>query len=375
MSISSKLSQKLEDVNNFISESKCEIVNNRNIQSGVQLLIFNGSEFVNINVYETGKIHAHGKPSDFLDFVKGWIKLQTDERTMHTQRENSLNANRTSKYKLSTENIEKVRNDIMENFHEFTTIITKNEPAEFYRLEINQDAEKVFVTQFSSGTLLIQNKNNFIFDRVCDLLDSHITQTYEDRTRSFIPDSPSLEVVSQYIDQNPRSENDAVNWLQKKLNKDVLDFLCQKDHQTLKSAAGVYLAIQNSKSILEDYSVIVMPFAKVYEGFIIELAINLGLTDREKIKENLSEVQISKWIGEIKTRIPDNRRYSLISNSLISAWDCRNKTMHSDPEYPLGIISSLIDADKEISMIIRAMEQAHRLFISEQFKLRKTSTI
>ncbi|CAG1023262.1 partial Ribonuclease HIII, partial [Methylococcales bacterium] len=115
--------------------------------------------------------------------------------------------------------------------------------------------------------------------------------------------------------------------------------------------------------------VVVMPFAKVYEGFLIRLAEHLGLADRQVLSRKSNTIEIGAWLDSIRNRLPDVKRYTEIADSLAAGWSCRNKAMHSDFAYPLSTLKSFAEAEQEISTILRAMGRAHHVFVREALAL------
>lgn len=112
-----------------------------------------------------------------------------------------------------------------------------------------------------------------------------------------------------------------------------------------------------------------MPFAKAFEGFVTRLAVHLSLIAEDELKQQLNQVAISSWLAEIRSRLPDPRRYGEICAALDSAWQCRHKALHSDFAHPLSTLETCAEADQEIAIILRAMGRAHRIFIVDGLQL------
>lgn len=176
--------------------------------------------------------------------------------------------------------------------------------------------------------------------------------------------------TAKYIMENPEARNVAARWLYAQIDKQVLDFLYPNDRNTLMAAALVRNAFENSAQILEDYWVIVMPFAKPYEGFLIKLAVHLGLTTEEALSQKSKTIVVGEWLEAIKTRLPDIKRYAEAANAIITGWDCRCKAIHSDPAYDLKTLESFSEADREISIILRAIDRGYRVFVGKDIKLK-----
>jgi len=149
----------------------------------------------------------------------------------------------------------------------------------------------------------------------------------------------------------------------------VLTFLYNNDQRTLLAAAGVRNAFENTSQQLPDYSAVVMPFAKSFEGFMMRLAVHLELTTEDALRRKANEIEIGAWIEIIKARLPDYKPYGEIHAALEAAWQCRNKALHSDFAHPLSILKTFAEADREVATILRAMARAHCVFVEEGLKL------
>jgi ribonuclease HIII len=241
-------------------------------------------------------------------------------------------------------------------------------PAESYRVEIRKGGQRLTITQYTSGTLMIQGLSSSLFEEVCEILDEHLAQSFAARAARFIPGETERAAATPYL-ESPDAENEAARWLFEQIDKKVLDFLYQNDQRTLLAAAGVRNAFQKSSQPLPDYSVVVMPFAKPYEGFLIKLAAHLGLTTEDALSQKANAIEVGPWLETIKARLPDIKRYSEMADTLLAAWGCRHKAIHSDFAYSLSVLKSFAEADREISTILRAIARAHRVFADEGVKL------
>jgi hypothetical protein len=103
-----------------------------------------------------------------------------------------------------------------------------------------------------------------------------------------------------------------------------------------------------------------MPFARVFEGFLIQLAIALKVADAQKLETDPGGARISDYLDEIRRQITSNdKRYNSIHERLDSVWkDIRNKLFHSDLYGPQRY-SSFIIAQNDIYTINNAICQAY----------------
>jgi len=364
------MNSNIEELQEFLSVMAWEVFGENEIEHGRQFIITDGASRCQVNFYSTGSIVVQGKNSTLKDELSEWANLQQSGIKESPRVHSDLQIrNRIAKYLVVPDNIENVRNNVIPGL---PGEVVEREPsgsAELYRYEVRRDQHRVTITQYQSGTLMIQGLSNPIFDEICEALDVHLKQTFSARAARYIPgDEEERGRAESYLDR-AESENEAATWLHKRIEPEVIKFCYQNDQYTLYAAAGVRNAIESMKLDLQDYSVVVMPFAKAYEGFLIRLSIHLGIADEDIVRTKASEIEIAFWIREIKRNIPDLRRYGEICTALQSAWQCRHKAIHSDPEHPYSILPTMVDAEAEISTILRAMRRAHRVFCQEELAL------
>ena len=358
----------------FLQEKGWSIFDNKDIVYGCQITVTDGVSRLPVNLYQTGKIVVQGKPGDFKAALTEWanilqsgVKPQTADVSPIPPRQN-----RIAKYLVIPENTEKIREIIIDLPGEIVQKDTGG-PAEIYRFEVRNDGHRITITQYSSGTLMVQGVSSDKFDAVCEILDKYLTQSFSERASRFVSGDLERTTAITYLER-PEAENDATRWLLEQLEQPVLDFLYENDRRTLFAAAGVRNAFQSSSHALPDYSVVVMPFAKPFEGFVIRLAIYLGLTTEDAVKQKASEIEIGNWIEAIKNRLPDMKRYKEIHSTLETAWQCRHKALHSDFAHPLSTLKSFPEAEHEVATILRAMGRAYRVFVDEKLQLLSASS-
>ncbi|MFQ3611806.1 MAG: hypothetical protein SNJ72_09980, partial [Fimbriimonadales bacterium] len=61
--MSEKLRKNLEALRHFVEERNWDILEEKEIESGHQVKVFDGTDSCSVNLYETGRIVAQGKVS------------------------------------------------------------------------------------------------------------------------------------------------------------------------------------------------------------------------------------------------------------------------------------------------------------------------
>ena len=295
----------LGEFRKFIQQKNWQIISEKDIEFAHQVTVTDGILRLPINFYSTGKILIQGKPCEMKSAITEWANLMQSGITSPVPIAEVFRPNRISKYLVLQENLEKIRQVVLAldgevNEREVTGL------AEVYRIENKIEGNRVTITQFASGTLMVQGLSSTLFDTVCEILDKHLTQSLTERANRFLPGDNERSTVSAYLEQ-PEAENESIKWLLQQLDKEVSGFLYENDNRTLLAAAGVRNAFEKAQEKLPDYSVVVMPFAKPFEGFLMKLAIHLGLTSEDILAQKANEIEVGNWIIQIKDRLPDKK--------------------------------------------------------------------
>jgi hypothetical protein len=246
-----------------------------------------------VNFYHTGTVTAQGKPCDTKTAITEWANLIQSGVIAVSVEPVPVSQNRISKHLVLAENFDKIR----EVIHGLPGEISEKDvtgPADVYRIENRHDGNRVTISQYNSGMLMVQGLSSTLFESVCEVLDRHLTQSLADRASRFLPRESERNTVTAYLEQ-PNSENESTQWLFQNIDKKVLNFLYDNDQRTLLAAAGVRNAFQKSNGGLPDYSVVVMPFAKAFEGFLVKLAIHLELTSEDALATKADESIVGTW--------------------------------------------------------------------------------
>lgn len=362
-----RVSTNLKTLERFLEERSWRIFSQKDIDYGHQVIVTDGSMRLPVNFFDTGKIVVQGKPCEMKTVLTEWANLIQAGLSSEVAIDAPAPQNRVAKYLVIPDNIEKIHQVVL-NLPGEVIEREVGGPAEVYRVEVRHEGQKVTITQYGSGTLMVQGLSSAHFDTVCEALDEHLSQSFVDRATRFIAGETERSTAAAYLEK-PEAENEAARWLLEQINQNVLNFLYDNDQRTLLAAAGVRNAFQSTSQSLPDYSVVVMPFAKSFEGFLMRLAVYLELTTEDVLRQKANEIEIGSWIETIKARLPDVKRYGDIHAALADAWQCRHKALHSDFAYPFSTLKTFVEADREVATILRAMARAHRVFVEEGLKL------
>lgn len=364
------IEKRLATLERFLENNGLAIFDQKEIQHGHTVTVTDGQARVPINFYQTGKILIQGKNGPLQARLTEWKEeAERGGLVAPIAPQPSERLDRQTKFLVLPDKTESIRT-LVQSFPDGDVRFQEARgAAEIYRATVQQAGQRISVTQYGSGTLLVQGRNSELFDIFCEYLDPHLRQSFSERASRYLPEGTRGTAIGAYL-EGERAENEAVQWLHEQVSREALAFLLENDRHTLLSAAGLRNAVHKTNLILPDYSVIVMPFGKVFEGFMIRLAMRLELAGTENVQARADDIKIGSWLAKIREAMPDQRRYGDIYDALAAAWSARNKAVHSDPHHVFNVLKSSQEAEQEISTILRALGRAYRVFVEEGVQLK-----
>jgi len=368
------LDENIEAFRAYVLIQGLQIFGEQKIEHGYQFTVADQSIRIPVNFYTTGTINVQGKSSQLKIQLQEWVSSRRSSAASlpGSSGAQTDTASRNSRYIVAPAKFQTIREEVIDRYQAAVAYRPTTQEAEVYRAEIQRGTERLTVTQFQTGTLFVQGRSSSLFDELCDALDQRLAQSFADRAARFLPEDTAQS--TRTLLDSPTVENDAWSWVQSQLGQSVFNFLWSHDQQTIVSGAGILLAVRDTGRKLAEFSPVVMPFGKTFEGFVTRLAIHLGLAIEDEIRANVRNITIGAWISSINDQLPDPRRYGFVSAHIETAWGSRNKCMHADPQVPMPI-RSLDEAIQEINSILRGMQKAYDVFITQRIVLRPKERI
>jgi hypothetical protein len=271
-----------------IAEVFQRICSGRNYQSqvsaeqhGLRLDVSNLSERTIVNVYNTGKVQVQGKQNALkAEMDKLRSEYEKDPQTFAGLGIREAKAS-AFKYDIMLPALrEKVKKSLDQLGGKLE--ITDNPQASVeYRAKIGRNDLGLTVTQFSNGSLVLQGKDDALFDEACDNVEKTCNPSDKEVITRFISrDESSLGTfVAKYTPRLIEMATDAV----KAGLGDVYAYLEPHDQKWFVASQCLRLA----DVPLPEYSPVVMPASKAFEGFAKKTLVGIGLFDADhfKIKE------------------------------------------------------------------------------------------
>ena len=241
---------------------------------------------------------------------------------------------------------------------EVTIEITDNpNPAIEYRAKIARNDFSATLTQYNNGTLLLQGKTDKLFDDSCDLIERIASPSEKDVIARFISsDEKNLEVfASKYT---PELIILAEGNVKKKI-EDVYEYLEPYDKKWFVASECLCL----TKIPLSEFSPLVMPAAKAFEGFVKKLLVGIGLVDADYFKKKGANFSPLNNPSPERRAICDKEKHA---DTMLRKIDLCIKTnrhfwMHSD-ESKITKVGLQEEAEEKVNSIFRDTKEIFDYF-------------
>jgi hypothetical protein len=147
------------------------------------------------------------------------------------------------------------------------------------------------------------------------------------------------------------------------------DFLSEKQKDLIRQGSYLYQEVfADGKYSFTDYSFLVFPFAKAYEGFLKKLFLLCSFISVEDY--NSDHIRLGKLLSpELADRLGTESVYSKVKDSFseslaLSLWEAwkysRNQVFHYYPHNELSL--TLQDAKERIDLILDAIRQSYEAY-------------
>jgi len=315
----------------------------------IRLDISSLTEISIVKLYHTGKILIQGKQNTLKE------ELENLKQNIEANPKEYLGIDLKPKipthirYKITTNQLQDSIKDSLNHLEGTLRIIQNPDDSTIYRASIERENYKVFLTQYANGTLLIQGKTELLFEEVCDNIET-------------IANPSETEVIVRYISNNeaalrefsekdtPLLQENAKKEVKQKI-RDVFNYL--DDYNKKQFIAAQCLC--NYKLDLPEYSAVVMPASKGFEGFIKKLLVDIELVPSNYFNRRgatfspLTDRNNKKRINLCNS---DNKMDAFLNKINVDLNHYRNFMMHSDPS-AITVINDIQDAILKVDGIFK----------------------
>ena len=227
-----------------------------------------------------------------------------------------------------------------------------------YSAKIIRNSFSLTLTQFNNGTLLLQGKTDNLFDNSCDLIEKIANPSDKEVVARFIScDKKNLELfAAKYTPQLIELAESSV----KKKIADVYDYLEPYDRKWFVASECLCL----SKIPLPEFSPLVMPASKAFEGFVKKLLVDIGLFEIDYFKtKNANFSALYDNNNSKRKAICNKDKYvdTILKRISLCLDINRNFMMHSD-ESKITKIDSQEEAEKKVNNIFEDTREIFSYF-------------
>ena len=336
-------------------------VNEQKVQNGIKYICSNGAIFIlYFSKGKTSKIYFEKENDELIQLMDKFFR----EKEETSGPKIPIYAN----YSISKNN----QNLVQEKLEESFSIVKKDvkKPTIRYIFEISDNHDKITVTQFLSGKLLLQGIDSALATRIREIINTINPISNIEEALTYIPKKQQPE-TKQVIDQI----NGFDAYCEKArnvLSTDAYNYLSFIDKKQIVTAFGLLEAIKDNSISLPLYNPVVYPVAKAFEGFILKMMMDKEAFTIEEYKDNPEIAQIGNWLRNQKFNkyIKDQRRDGHVSNLLIAAWEgIRCEELHSDPARN-AVSTDIItveQAEAKIGAVCNAITSGYNVIIKNGY--------
>jgi len=358
-------SSALEAFHTLIQQRGWSLVTERTIPSGTQFVVSDQESTAHVSFYRTGTILIQGAPGTLREALEAW------KQDLHAGRASpfptgssqpmpaALAPSESMRFRLDSQHWEPLHAHLLELEEGQVTPQPATSATHRWRLEIRQAQARVIATLYTTGTLLIQGKASPLFEAVCATIETLLGSSFAERGARYIPEAQRERILHQLT--QPTRHQQAFAYAERQLGPQLYAFLSPPDRDTYLAAAGALLSLQATQTALPDYSLLVMPFARVYEGFLLQLASALDPEARclpahalKKGKAHLALTKLSKQFQQ-----GEKQQAERLRSLLYETWrGIRNKVMHAQGQEPAAYRRLQVALD-DIEALHRAMREGY----------------
>jgi hypothetical protein len=227
-----------------------------------------------------------------------------------------------------------------------------------YRAKITRNDSSLTLTQFNNGTLLLQGKTDKVFDDSCDLIEKIANPSDKEVIARFISSNEkNLEVFAAKY--TPALIDLAEGNVKKKIG-DVYDYLEPYDRKWFVASECLCL----TAIPLPEYSPLVMPASKAFEGFAKKLLVGIGLFEADyfKKKNAIFSALYDNNNPKRKTICDKEMHANTMLKKIGVCLDTnRNFMMHSD-ESKITKVDSQEEAEEKVNSVFKDTKEIFDYF-------------
>jgi hypothetical protein len=311
-----------------------------------------------VTIYHTGSIVIGGQDTCLKQEFKNLKQeIETNPQSFLEHETSEIKACATRYDIMLLELRTKIKESL--NTLEATVEITESpNPAIEYRAKITRNDSSLTLTQFNNGTLLLQGKTNKLFSDSCDLIEKIANPSDKEVIARFISsDEKNLEIFAAKY--TPALIILAEGNVKKKIGS-VYDYLESYDQKWFVASECLCL----TAIPLPEFSPLVMPASKAFEGFAKKLLVAIGLFEVAYFKTKGANFSaLNDPIHPKRKTICDKEKHAdtFLKKISLCLDMSRNFMMHSD-ESKITKVDSQEEAEEKVNSVFKDTKEIFDYF-------------
>lgn len=365
--MSTTLSKPIEEFLDSYCGDKGYKAEKKPMQHGIHYVVTNLTEKITIDLYhKKGSMVIGGAPKSKLKKEFEELKETISATPEVLEGIEKLKVKScTQKYIiLGKEMQEKLKGAFNEVDGAISNVIDAPAPSQVYRSKLIMGSQSLTITQFDNSTLLLQGKQDSLFDTVCDVIEKIANPTENEIASRFISASEeNLKAFTTTI--TPDLLTKAAENIKAKLGADTFNFMESHDQKWFVAAECLRLA----NIPLPEYSPIVMPASKAFEGFSKKLLLALSFypaTHFSKKEDGFTNLKDKTYAGRTALIAKEKYAGTYIDKLALALDMTRNFMMHSDGSN-VTKVNSFEEANDKLDEILRNAKEIFAYFKMPEF--------
>lgn len=329
-----------------------------------RLNISNIREKTLVIIYHTGRVVMGGQSNDLkIEFENLKNEFISNPQKFVSYEVKEIKACAT-RYEIVYHDVRERIKKGLTNIEGAVEVIERPSSATEYRAKITTDGSSLTVTQFSTGTLLLQGKTDKLFDDGCTWIEK-------------IANPSDKEVIARFISADERS-------LQEFLARDTAQLLEMAENNVKEKIDDLYGYLEPydrklfvaseclclSGIPLPEFSPLVMPASKAFEGFVKKLLVGIELCEADYFKRkdaNFSALNDGTNPKRKSICEKDKHAETMLRKIDVCLKTYRHFMMHSD-EAKITKVDSAEEGKEKVNSIFRDTKEIFEYF-NDLYKL------
>ena len=327
--------------------------------NNLRIDVSNLSERTIVIIYYTGTVLIQGKQNSLKKEIETLKKeLEANPQSFIRGEKQEIKKACTTRYDIMLPKLEAKIKESLKELEANLEISNNPHSTIKYKAKITRNVFSLTLIQFNNGTLLLQGKTDKLFNDSCDLIERIANPSEKEVIARFISsDEKSLQLFTAKY--TPLLLEMAEKKVREKMGE-AYNYLEPYDQKWFVASECLCL----TKIPLPEFSPLVMPASKAFEGFAKKLLVGIGLFEADHFKrKNANFSALNDENNPKRKTICDKEKYAgtMLKKISLCLDTNRNFMMHSD-ESNITKVDSQEEAEKKVNSIFENTREIFSYF-------------